>query len=267
MHPRDALLNQIVMVATRVPSPALARFCDALELLAGKAGPEQWAPLTKEIQDPEVRSALNELVTRCSNPGLGLSSLQLASALRASSATDEFHRARQSIEMVWTGPSFRGPPFRRTDQALLELIGEARRTLMLVTFAAYRVPHVTEALLVAATRGVQIVLILESTEESSGHLTLDAISAFGEDLVARSKVYFWPLEKRERDAQGHHGCLHVKCAVADDRLALISSANLTEFAMTLNMELGVLTRGGDLPRALAGHLNALIVHRILVPFP
>ena len=48
-----------------------------------------------------------------------------------------------------------------------------------------------------------------------------------------------------------HGSLHVKCAVADDAAALISSANLTEYAMNLNMELGLMVKGGDLPSSLA----------------
>jgi len=41
-----------------------------------------------------------------------------------------------------------------------------------------------------------------------------------------------------------HGSLHVKCAVADASVALISSANLTDYTMSLNMELGVLVKGG-----------------------
>jgi len=47
------------------------------------------------------------------------------------------------------------------------------------------------------------------------------------------------------------------------RMALISSANLTEYSMSLNMELGLLVKGGNLPRELASHLLSLIVGRIL----
>jgi PLD-like domain len=41
--------------------------------------------------------------------------------------------------------------------------------------------------------------------------------------------------------------LHAKCAVIDSNLLFLSSANLTEFAFNLNMELGVLIKGGSLP--------------------
>lgn len=43
--------------------------------------------------------------------------------------------------------------------------------------------------------------------------------------------------------------LHAKCAVADDTLALISSANLTGHALQLNIEAGVLLRGEAAARA------------------
>jgi phosphatidylserine/phosphatidylglycerophosphate/cardiolipin synthase-like enzyme len=68
--------------------------------------------------------------------------------------------------MVWTGPTFRGTALRRTDQALLELIPEARTSIIVVTFAAYKVPLVSDALLEAAGRGVEIMLILECSDES-----------------------------------------------------------------------------------------------------
>ena len=48
-------------------------------------------------------------------------------------------------------------------------------------------------------------------------------------------TYRWPLERRPRDDEGRHGSLHAKCAVADRELLLISSANLTHYALSLNM--------------------------------
>ena len=47
--------------------------------------------------------------------------------------------------------------------------------------------------------------------------------------------------------------------------ALISSANLTEYALNLNMELGLLVRGGDLPGRVVGHLRRLMREGVLVP--
>ena len=51
----------------------------------------------------------------------------------------------------------------------------------------------------------------------------------------------------------------------DGARLLVSSANLTEFALNMNMELGLLVRGEDLPNRVVEHLNQLIQERVLVP--
>jgi cardiolipin synthase len=53
--------------------------------------------------------------------------------------------------------------------------------------------------------------------------------------------------------------------VADEAALLVSSANLTEYALNLNMELGLLVRGGDLPALVVGHLRRLVEERVLLP--
>lgn len=86
-------------------------------------------------------------------------------------------------------------------------------------------------------------LILEDPDVSQGKVAFGALSALGDDVAARSEIYVWPAEHRSRDANGHHGSLHAKCAVADDRWLLVSSANLTDHAFHLKIELGGLVRG------------------------
>jgi phosphatidylserine/phosphatidylglycerophosphate/cardiolipin synthase-like enzyme len=78
-------------------------------------------------------------------------------------------------------------------------------------------------------------------------------------------VYVWPRDKRPTDAAGRYGSLHAKCTVADTDAILISSANLTAYALALNMELGLLVRGGDLPGRVVGHLRRLVGEGVLVP--
>jgi len=77
------------------------------------------------------------------------------------------------------------------------------------------------------------------------------------------EVWGWPLEARERDGRGHHGVLHAKCAVADRETLHVSSANFTEHAMELNMELGLLIHGGDFPEQVARHFAGLITAGVL----
>ena len=77
-------------------------------------------------------------------------------------------------------------------------------------------------------------------------------------VAASSTLYYWPKEQRARDSSGKLGILHVKCVVADGRWVFLSSANLTDYAFTINMELGLLITGGDLPNRIERHFDRLI---------
>ena len=46
--------------------------------------------------------------------------------------------------------------------------------------------------------------------------------------------------------------------MADGRWLFLSSANLTEYAFTINMELGVLVTGGKLPTQVERHFDRLV---------
>jgi len=187
-----------------------------------------------------------------------------ATALRTATCAVSAHRAEGSTELVWTGPNPETLPLRRTDQALLEVIDAAQHTLTIVTFAAYKVPSISDALVRAAQRRVRSRIIIESAQASEGKVAYEAIDALGPDVATMAAVYVWPMKKRPVDDKGRHGSLHAKCAVADDTVLYLSSANLTAYALTLNMELGVLIHGGSAPRAVAEHFTRLIQHGVLV---
>jgi cardiolipin synthase A/B len=166
-------------------------------------------------------------------------------------------------EIIWTGPANSRFPVRRVDQVLYDLISSAKRRIVLVTFAAHRVRHLCAHLTQAVERGVDLKLIVESEGESEGQLTLDAIAAFRDVPPTRTRLYYWPLTKRERNAAGRPGKLHVKCAVIDD-VALVGSANLTDDAFNRNMELGMMVREPSTVAAIAGHFDELIRQGVLV---
>jgi phosphatidylserine/phosphatidylglycerophosphate/cardiolipin synthase-like enzyme len=81
---------------------------------------------------------------------------------------------------------------------------------------------------------------------------------------ARTRLYYWPLAKRERNQSSRPGKLHMKCAIVDN-VALIGSANLTDDAFNRNMELGVLVREDATVENLSEHFRELIRTKILVP--
>lgn len=144
-----------------------------------------------------------------------------------------------------------------------EVIAAANHELVLFSYAAFRVQAVLDALAEAAHRGVTIRLVLETTEDSAGALTVDAAYAFA-SVRHQVGFYIWPANQRPHIDSGT-AKLHAKTAVADDHTALITSANLTEHAISTNMELGVLIRGGPTPRRLRDHVAELITDGVLTP--
>jgi phosphatidylserine/phosphatidylglycerophosphate/cardiolipin synthase-like enzyme len=84
-------------------------------------------------------------------------------------------------------------------------------------------------------------------------------------VASACSLYFWPKENRARDASGKLGILHVKSAVADGHRLFLSSANFTDYAFTINMELGLLVTGGKLPQQVESHFDKLVEAAVLVP--
>jgi len=183
-------------------------------------------------------------------------------ALCAAVETAEAVRATQSLDVVWTGPASAEVPVRLTGEVLLEVIAGAASSLIIVSYAAYKVPAIIEALSRAARQGVDVRLVLESSAGSGGRLSRDASDAF-RDLVGIARFYEWAVDRRA-DSGRSTGAMHAKAAIADEQVAFVTSANLTGSAIDANMELGLLARGGAVPRRLARHFRMLMSNGCLV---
>lgn len=186
--------------------------------------------------------------------------LEVAAALRGASITASFMRKRETVEMVWTGPHTGLVGSRHTEQVLLEVIETAKNRLFLVSFVAYNIDSVLLALREAIARSVRIDILFESSKNHGGKIDIDSIDMFKSSLPSVN-MYSWVANKETNN--GFIGAVHAKCAVTDGSLAFITSANLTKAAMDNNMELGVLIRGGNVPRELDRHLNALISTNVI----
>jgi phosphatidylserine/phosphatidylglycerophosphate/cardiolipin synthase-like enzyme len=139
------------------------------------------------------------------------------------------------------------------------------RELHIVSFAVYKIQPIAQALVNAAKRQVRVFIYLETAAASEGRIAFDTIGALGKEIARHARLYVWPLEKGPLSTDGRHGSLHAKMAVADGRVLLISSANLTEYAMNLNMEMGILVRGSPVPGQVQAHLTKLAGERIFQP--
>jgi phosphatidylserine/phosphatidylglycerophosphate/cardiolipin synthase-like enzyme len=184
-------------------------------------------------------------------PGVALS-LGVSAAAHAAAAA----RAEHSDALVVTGPSSWQVPTTSTSQAVRSVIDAATSTLLLVSYASYRVPWLIEALSAAHARGVHIRMLLESAPG------IDATTAFA-DLVGKVGVLHWPLDARPV-VGAKSAAMHAKAVIADRNIAFVTSANLTGSAMDHNLEVGVLIRGGDLPDRLQKHFEHLEASGTLV---
>src|SRR5262245_29235773 len=57
----------------------------------------------------------------------------VALALRTAGLSERAHREGQTVELVWTGPDSGIHPFRRTEQAILQVLDSARERITLVS--------------------------------------------------------------------------------------------------------------------------------------
>lgn len=239
---------------------------DRIAVVAAKidklASVEQFALLKSSFGPNADKELINRFHQAWSNSN-NVAPHDVASALQGASATAALSENRGAVEMVWTGPSTGQVPVRHTEQVLCEVINHAKRRLFLVSFVAYNVGSIISALRDAIGRQVQISILLEPSKEQGGKISNHDSAMAIKNCLPSIAVYFWTSKKSTHEERWQYGAVHAKCAVADEELAFITSANLTAAAMEKNMELGVLVRGGNLPVELHQHLEALIDTKII----
>lgn len=242
------LLDAVVDLVGLVSPSKVRTVASALRGLASSNA----APSANTLVDtPAARAAVARVVTAWAR--LQASGDEVAGMLVGAAEARQRVERELSVELVWTGPTTRFVPTRRTEQVLLDLIASATTDLFLVSFVAYDVHSVVTALNEAASRGVRPRVLIEASKDHGGTL--------GKDLVPRmrasvpsAEIFTW----RERPEAFEDGKVHAKVAVVDGARAFITSANLTGHALERNMEAGVLLNGGPVPKTLSDHLQALI---------
>ena len=258
-------------------SEGYKRFHDALASLAVETVPQALTPITGRLAklDPVIRgkpvlnalapvgsaatrARLRELVHTWSAHAPDMGPREIAFALET--LNSEHHRriGKERTEIVWTGPrSTTSPPLRNSEQALKELIDCAENELWMISYVIADANLIGQRLVIAANLGVSVNLLIEPRNEDPD-VAYSKLSALGRGVAKQLSVYVWPDEKKARDPNGNgSGMMHAKCALADDKKLLVTSANLTGYAMTLNMELGLMISGGQEPGKLLRHIHGL----------
>lgn len=259
------LLAQIRTCAKQLPSPVLEAVIDLLRNSAAKyCNFELKASILKQLPNANFRRLVGELLETWCREAVYLDSTVIAAALSTASYCEVAAQDELSVELVWTGPATEGTPLRRTEQVLLQMIREAKQEFILISFAVYKIPEITKALVAAIDRGVRVQIIAETPEASEGKISFGASATLGQEIARKAQLLIWPRHKRLTDSEGRYGSLHIKCAIADRKHLFISSANLTEYALTLNMEMGLLVHGEYIAHQVAEHIERLIQEEFLV---
>jgi cardiolipin synthase A/B len=253
----DRLLEHIACIAEEVPPAAIRTLANKL---IGKEGSNLRGRLSM-LGSTASTKALFETLDQYWMAAPELSPEALGWTLIGSQRSTELVRKAFSIDIVLTGPKTNIVPLRRTEQVLIEVIESAKNSIFVVSFVTYKAHNVVAALISAINRGAKVRMLLETKSESGGKLSFDEIEKLKSE-IPKAEILCWPLENRDQEGT-NWGTLHAKCAIADSHTALITSANLTGHAMEINMELGVLIRGGTEPNRIQKHFEELIRRGVL----
>ena len=160
--------------------------------------------------------------------------------------------AEVSVETVWSGPGSHHVPVRATAAVLADVVREARHELLLMTYSARPHQPLSDALGAAISRRVAVTVVVETLQGAGSALSGDEpYQAF--TGIPGIELWHWPASQRTESGAK----MHAKLAVADRRVLLVTSANLTQSGVTKNIEAGLLIRGGTVPVRAAEHIDAL----------
>jgi len=249
----EELLEAIDRIARELPPATIHGLAAKLDSIEQPIAAGELTQLGATQPSQQLLRSLEALLMGNAAPRRSAVALALRSSLFIGQKRSDLTR----FEIAWTGLGTAAVPVRRVDQVMYELINGAQREVVLASYVTHGAEGALDALRSATDRSVDVTLILERAEETGGKLAFDGLGVIKE-RVPNAEIYYWPLEKRGISKQGRSGILHAKCLVCDAEHALVSSANLTDQGLELNMELGLVLHGGDIPKRLTAHFRQLV---------
>ncbi|MDQ1010382.1 phosphatidylserine/phosphatidylglycerophosphate/cardiolipin synthase-like enzyme [Streptomyces sp. V4I23] len=228
----------LAALAKRLPSHRMSDPQRHLRLADGPADPllDRWAAAHPAAG---LSSQLGAMRAAWRDEAPGLPGTAIALSLSTADAYEQTEAP--PAELVVSGPTSHAIPVRLTSAIAIDVIRSARDSLLIASFAAYKIAEIVTELRAAADRNVRIDLLLE---ESTA-----AARAFGQ---LHGQVRIW-----HRADVSARGSLHAKVIAADRRIALLGSANLTDRALSDNVEIGIILRDPRTVGRLVDHLRWL----------
>lgn len=260
----DSIYKHIAECAVEIPLQSLSGFFKEIRSLTQAPKGYERKSILQSVRTDESKTKLTLVLDDWEDTLPDSGGLEIERLFRASYSAIE--ASSLDLSLVWSGPPSNAGFFRRTDQALLELIQSAQKELLIVSYAAYRDQAIWDALKEAIKRGVTVRFFLEDKNDQD-NFSGDINKAFSNGIFQKAEFYHWPSENRAKADDGKTvGSLHVKTAVSDLKRILITSANLTPNAMTQNMELGIVLNSSDIAQRVSELFINMVRDQIMVPF-
>ena len=264
----DAFIRLAELAQAIADASGLESVCSALDSGRLSRGSTAAARASVAEGNATVESHLRSLQEAWIAAGPDLSGPALALVLRTSMASvAAFRRQAPVSQVVWTGPKVEGSFLRATREVVRELLRGAQAELLVVGYwIAARddgegiIEEVIASLAEAVTRGVVVSVVVDERVRPDGRDNRRILVSAWPIGVALPKILTWRLPPGDQ-----HLKLHAKVLVADRRDALVTSANLTSYAMDRNMEMGVRIIGNP-TIDIARHFDFLEAHGVLEPY-
>ena len=130
----DSAHMLLAEAATRLSSDMPAAYVEALAC-ALQSGPASKAQAMLGIPHLHFRNVAGEFIDVWQGQAAGVTAEAVALTLRTASHAEKVHREGQTVELVWTGPGTEAHPFRRTEQAILQVLDSARLRITLASIS------------------------------------------------------------------------------------------------------------------------------------
>ena len=237
-----------------------------------------------QLEPPISRMALSRVahgsdslateLQRLSAEGMAPSHLALLLEV-AAAAAEARSEGSASADLVWTGPEASASRSRDTSVVVEELFANAQRQVVVSSFVVRQGSAIFKPLAVRMGQvpDLKVRLFLHINREwNDTREDSELLREFAHNFRDQ-----WPWPSRARPEvfydprtlsidQNQRATWHAKCVLVDDELALVTSANFTEWAHQRNVEAGVLLRNrhfaGQLLRQFEGLIQTKEVRRL-----
>src|SRR5690242_10827382 len=123
MTPERAIVESAYGLACSLPSSTIEAVAEAV--LTCSEGSLR-AEIIKRVPHHQHRDLALAFLDRWKRESTDVDARVVGAALQTAALSEQTHRDSQSVELVWTGPDTKEAPFRRTEQAVLQVLDAAK---------------------------------------------------------------------------------------------------------------------------------------------